>query len=196
MKKTYLFLWFTLLAILSCKQKKSQPEKEESFFPVLSFIKSQIAHVDTSFYEIKKIVWSDSVHTDTIYEKREDFAALAKDFLEIPDLSEKKYSSIYTEEKFFDQGLNKVILTCKPKNADTVIIQRQETLIQPDQVAGDKVVSFIIDTYISNKDSSIQKKLLWQVDKSFQVVTTVQKPAGEETNSIIKVLWGDEKDNE
>src|SRR5689334_1712556 len=111
-----LFLFF----VFSCKQKqKDKTPGAEPFFPVLSYIKSQVAHVDTSLYSIIKIAGSDSIQTDTTYIKREEFRGLAKDFLEIPDLADTKYKDLYTEENFYDEGMNKVFITYRPKNADT-----------------------------------------------------------------------------
>jgi hypothetical protein len=172
-----------LLLFCACSHKK-----KEAFFPVLSYIKSQVAQVDTSFYPIIRITWLDSVRTDTQYVKREEFAGLAGDFLEIPDLTEKKYQSLYKEEKFFDEGLNRVVFTCKPTNTDTAIIQQQETQIVPDP-SGDKVKSFFIDLLVSNKDSLVEKKILWKVDESFQVATLIQKPGQLQTIHIMKVAW-------
>ena len=187
MKKYLLFLFATLV-LFACRNKK-----KESFFPVLSFIKSQVAHVDTSLYPIEKIIWLDSIRTDTIYVKREEFRDLAKDFLTVPELTDKKNSSLYIEEKFYDAGMNQVVLTYKPKDPDKVTVQRQEVLITPDP-SGDKVKSIIIDQVITNKDSSVQKKLLWQVDQSFQVVKIIQKNGQPEITSIMKVLWDEKKD--
>ncbi|MBS1620081.1 MAG: hypothetical protein JST10_07125 [Bacteroidetes bacterium] len=185
MKK--IWIGFILLLLFSCVSKKKE---HEEFFPVLSFIKSQVAKVDTSFYPIIKITWTDSVHTDTQYVKREEFRQLSKDFLEIPDLTEKKYQSIYTEEKFFDKGLNRMIFTCKPGTNDTEIIQRQETQIAPDP-SGDKVKSFYIDLNRTSKDSSVEKKMLWKVDESFQVATLIQKPGLPPATHIMKVVWNE-----
>lgn len=178
-----------VLFIIGCAKKK-----KDNFFPVLSYIKSQVAHVDTSFYEIIKVTW-DSTHTDTTYLKREQFKDAAKDFLEIPDLTEKKYSPLYTEEKFFDEGLNRVIFTCKPNNPNSAIIQRQETQVLPDPSGSDKVKSFFIDLVSSNQDSAVEKKLLWKVDQSFQVATLIDKPNQPEITHIVKVIWND-KDEE
>ena len=84
-KKYILCISVTALALFACKSKKE--EVKETFFPVLSFIKSQVAHVDTSLYPIIKLTFIDSTRTDTEYIKREDFRSLAKDFLELPDLT-------------------------------------------------------------------------------------------------------------
>lgn len=178
-----------LLFAIACKQKpKDKTAQADPFFPVLSYIKSQVAHVDTSLYSIIKITWVDSMHTDTDYIKREEFRGLAKDFLEIPDLTDKKYKDLYIEEKFYDEGMNKVFITYRPKNADTTVIQRQEVIIDKEDV-GDKVSTFIIHTIQTSKDSSVEKELLWKVDNSFNVVSSVQKPGEKEVKRTFKVVW-------
>ena len=191
MKKISIFLF--IFIIVACKQKAKEKTQAEAFFPVLSYIKSQVAHVDTSFYPIIKVSWLDSIHTDTTYIKREDFSKLAKDFLEIPDVSTTKYKDQYTEEKFYDASMNKVILTYRPKDPGNAIIQRQEVLIDHDP-QGDKVNNFIIDLTIATKDSSVEKKLLWQVDKNFNVYSSVQKPGQTETIRRFKVIWNENDD--
>jgi hypothetical protein len=189
--KKYVCFFSVLLLTIACKQKKNtenNDDQKENFFPVLSFIKSQVAHVDTSLYSIKKIVFIDSSHADTVFVPREQFRSLAKDFLEIPDLADKKYIKRYTEEKIFDETLNRVIISYKPQNPDKEELQKQEILIAPDP-SGDKVSSIIIDRVINNKDSFLQKSMLWQVDKSFQVTTIAQKSGQPETTTIMKVTW-------
>ena len=190
--KKYVLLHPVLLLfiVIGCKQKKSE-EKTESFFPVLSFIKGQVADIDTSLYAIKKIVFIDSLHTDTSWMKREEFRGLAKDFLSIPDISGKKYKKLYTEEKLYDESMNRVILSYKPINPADAEIQKQEILITPNAATGDKVSSIIIEQGIANKDSSVQKKMLWTVDQSFQVTTIRQTPGEAETISTLKVTWNE-----
>ena len=105
--KKYVFplLLLCCLLIIRCKQKNKSDENKESFFPVLSFIKSQVAQIDTSLYSIKKIVLIDSTHSDTVFVPREEFKNLAKDFLDLPDLTEKKFKDRYIEEKLFDEQI-------------------------------------------------------------------------------------------
>ena len=193
MKKHLYWITITLLvAGVGCKHKKSS-EKKEDFFPVSSFIKSQVAEIDTSLNSIKKITYIDSMHSDTEYVPREQFKNLAKDFLDIPDLADKKYKDRYTEEKLFDETLNRAIITYKPVNPDKEELQKQEVLITPDP-SGDKVSSIFLDWIINNKDGFLQRKLLWEVDKSFQVTTISQKPSQPETTSILKVTWDENKE--
>jgi hypothetical protein len=196
MKKYVCFFSAVILSAMACKQKQHEENngsEKESFFPVLSFIKSQVADIDTSLYPIKKIVITDSTHSDTIFVPREEFHRLAKDFLEIPDLTDKKYKGRFKEEKLFDETLNRVIISYKPQNPDKEELQKQEVLIVPDP-SGDKVSSIILDRVISNRDSFLQKNMLWQVDKSFQITTIAQKPGQPETTTIMKVTWDDKED--
>src|SRR5690606_41335643 len=90
---------------VSCKQK--QTEEKEDFFPVLSFLKSQVADIDTSLYSIRKYVIIDSLDADTIYVPREKFRDIATDFLTIPDLSEPKYKDRYQEERSEERRVGK-----------------------------------------------------------------------------------------
>ena len=194
MKKTIPASVVVLLFILISCQSKEEEDKAEKFFPVLPFIQSQMADVDTSLYAIKQIIIIDSNHSDTTWIKREEFRDLAKDFLTLPDIAGKKLKKLYTEERQFDETLNRVYLFYKPIKPKDTEIQSQQVIITPDMAAGDKVRSIIIDWEIGNKDSSVQKRMLWQVDQSFQVTTIAQKPGQPETIRTMKVSWNEKEE--
>ncbi|MEJ0103103.1 MAG: hypothetical protein WDO19_26260 [Bacteroidota bacterium] len=179
-------LSFLLFAVL-CPACKSKESEKESFFPVLSFIKSQAAHVDTSLYQIVKLLNIDSTW-DTTYIKREEFRTYAKDFLSLPDLTEKQYADKYEESKFFDASLNRVIITYTPKDKNQEI-QREEITIAPGQDGDDKVKNIIVNKLTLSGDSSVAKKLLWTVDESFQVTTIIQKAGHEDSAYTMKITW-------
>ena len=174
------------ISVLSCKSKK-QNEENKSFFPVLSFIKSQVAEVDTSVYPIFKIVTVDSL-SDTVYIRREEFRQYANDFLTMPDISAKKWNDDYQETKLYDEDLKRVILNYMPKDVNQEI-RRQEVMIEPGQQSEDKVRTIIIERVVTNEDSTIQKNMLWQVDKHFQVVTVTTKKNQPEKIEKLKVIW-------
>jgi hypothetical protein len=184
----YLIPGILFLYFIACKQEEKTDE--ERFFPVLSFIQSQVADIDTSLYSIRKLVYIDSLRTDTVYIPREQFREAAKDFLYIPDISSSQYDDRYTEEKQFDETMNRVMLTYTPLKPEKEEIQRQEVLIKPDP-AGDKITNIIINRIVNTKDSSVQKRLLWKVDESFQIITTKQLNGQPETTSTVKVVWGE-----
>jgi hypothetical protein len=187
------FIFLVLVSTDSCKQKTKEKKEEDRFFPVLPIIKSQVAKVDTSLYSIRKITYVDSTRTDTVFYRREQFRELAMDFLTLPDISDSKYKDRFKEERQFDETLNRAIFRYLPIDPEKEEIQRQQLLIRPGPPE-DKITSIIIDYLISNKDSSVQKNMLWQVDKSFQVTTIRQLPGQMETTTTYKVVWNEEND--
>ena len=190
--RSYLLSLFLSVIIItsSCKHKKE--EESKNFISVLSLIKKQVAHVDSSLYSIVKVVYTDSLNIDTSYIPREQFAEVAKEFLDIPDLSDKKVAKRYKEEPaVHDEMMNRVIITYTPINPDKEEIKRQELLATPIPGEDARVNNIIIIREISNRDSFLQKKMLWQLDKSFQVVTTSQKPGKPEISTTTKVIWNE-----
>ena len=188
MKQKVLFaIIVSILFYTGCKTKKE--DKKEGFFPALSFIKSQVAHVDTSLYQIIKQIAVDSTW-DSTFIKREEFRLYAKDFLDLPDLTDKKYTGKYDESKFFDASLNRAIISLIPKDKNEEI-QRQEITIAPGQSEGgeDKVKNIIIDQLTDTKDSTVIKRLLWIVDESFQVTTIIQKPGMPDSSQTMRISW-------
>ena len=190
MKRVLLLILAPAIISIACKDNKEQVE-EKNFISVLSLIEQQVAHVDTSLYAITKFVFADSLHVDTFYIRREEFRTVAKDFLEIPDLSVKKIANRYKEETRFDELLNRVIISYLPLNPEKEEIQKQELFVTPNIATGDKVNTILISRVINNRDGFLQKEMLWQMDKSFQVVTTTQKPGEPEVITTTKVTWNE-----
>lgn len=188
MKKLFCLIFSIAFLIISCKNKKNKEDVETSFFPVLSYINSQVAHVDTSVYRIIKIVQMDSI-ADTTFLKREEFKEAAKDFLNIPDISSGKLKNEYTETRLFDEDLGQAILNYMPKNHDKEII-RQEVMIKPGP-EGDKVRSIFIDRITNEKDNTIHKILFWQVDRRFRTVTIIKAADAPEKKETVEVIWND-----
>jgi hypothetical protein len=178
-----------LFCAVSCKEKKDDREK---FFPVLSFLQSQVADIDTSLYSIRKLVYIDSLRIDTLFIHRGNFREEARDFLTIPDISSSKYRDKYTEEKIYDEMLNRVLITYTPVDPEKEVIQRQEVLIKQDP-AGDRVTNIIVNSVVNTKDSAVQKRLLWKVGESFQVTIIKQLAGKTETTTTSKVIWNEDE---
>lgn len=188
---TWIGTGFFLVCLFACKPKMKRDASEETFFPALSFLKSQVAHVDTSLYFIRKIVYIDSLHNDTIYLRREEFRNEARDFLLLPDISDSRYKKRYTETRHYDPMIGRVLLTYLPVEPEKEEIQRQEVLVKPD-ASGGKMTNIIVHSIINTRDSLVEKRLLWLVDKSFQVIITRQLPGQPQTTSTFKVIWNEE----
>lgn len=191
MKKWSYLLVASLVSIAACKQKSGEEKKQ--FVSIRSYINSQVADIDTSLYTIIKLDYVDSSHIDTTYVPRENFRALARDFLELPDIADKDNSKDYREETRFDEMLNRVAITYVPEKPEKSLIQRQDMLITPD-ASGGKVRTIIIDYLLNNRDSIVQKRMLWQVDRSFLVTTIKQKAGQPESISTTKVIWNEQEE--
>lgn len=180
-----------LICIISATACNSSKEREDkNFISIVSFIKKQVDHIDSSLYSITKVVITDTLQGDTTFLPRENFRKEAKEFLEIPDLSVKKVAKRYKEEPArYDELLGRVIIsytTITPKKEEYT---KQELLVIPNVAEGDKVNTIIVTRVYREDDTEIQKNLLWQIDKSFQITTTSQKKGEQATTAITKVFW-------
>jgi hypothetical protein len=180
-----------LLIFWGCKGKETETQKEP-FISAKSIITEQVKHIDTSLYSIIKVTYKDSTHSDTEYIKREEVRLFAKDFLELPEISKKKF----TEENIPGSDNTLPTISYTPIDPDKEEIQRLYFMIDPGLAdKGKSVIKTIyIDRSFTNRDSAVQKILLWQMDKSFQVTTIRQLPGQPETTSTYKVIWNEEDD--
>jgi hypothetical protein len=172
-----------LLLFWCCHDK----EKPESFLPVNLIIKGQVNHIDTSLYTIIKVTYVDTLRSDTAYVRREEFRELAKDFLTIPELSKKSY----TEQNVPGPTDGVSTFTYKPVHPEKEELKQVDVIIDPSlEVQGkSQITTIIVDKLFFNRDSSVEKKLLWQLDRSFQVTTIKQLPGQPEVYSSYKVIW-------
>jgi len=177
-------------SVSACKQKKKEPEK--NFISALTILKGQVTHVDTSLYPIVRMEYRDGLLIDSVDMPRESFRAAAKDFLDIPDLSDKNVASRFKEEKLLDETIGMFIITYTPVDPGKEETQKQELLVSPNS-SNDNINTILINRSVSNRDSSVQKNMLWQMDKYFQVTTIRQLPGQPEITTTVKVTWNEDK---
>ncbi len=192
--KKIVFISICLLAVILLSCAPGKEEKTTTFISVSGLIRSQVAHVDTSLYPILKTVQYDSLHTDTFYIPREEFAAASADFMNIPDLADKKVARTYREEPpFYDQTLNRVIFSYTPVDPGQHEVKSQKLLATPVPGTDALINNIIITKEINNRDSLVHKEMLWQMNKSFQIICTTQKPGQPQKTVITKVTWNEEQ---
>src|SRR6186713_772650 len=184
--KNYLILP-ALIAILfvACKEKKDT--KQEPPISVLSIIKGQLNRLDTSLYGIIKYETSGNI-TDTVYLKREEIRKFAAPFLSLPEIADKKYHENYTEERLIDAQQETLNITSTPRN-ENAEIQKQIIVIALADVTNGKVQSMFIDRYIPSKDSTIEQKLFWEMDKYFSIGSIIEKENQPDKTHLTKVTW-------
>ncbi|HEX6333184.1 MAG TPA: hypothetical protein VFZ78_03095 [Flavisolibacter sp.] len=189
----FLIIFLALATGTGCKNDDKRSSEEKGvYFPVQSFIKSQVAHVDTSLYRIQKIYW-DGVNSDTTIVRREDFRGLAKDFLDMPDISSDKLKKDYEENTGYDDMTDKMFFSYTTTDKEHEI-RKQDVFMGslPDEKGNNPVETFVIDLVRAKGDSVVEKKMVWDVDKRFSVFRKVTSGNSEKVSRLV-VTWNDDR---
>jgi len=185
--KNYLIVPALVVILLTaCKEKKEA--KQEPPISVLSIIKGQLNHLDSSLYGITKYETADSI-TDTTYLKREDIRKFAAPFLSLPEIADKNYYENYTEERFINDQQETLNITSTAKNENAEIQKQIIIVIALADGSSGKVQSIFVDRYISSKDSTVEQKLFWEMDKYFSIGSIIEKENKPEKTRFTKVAW-------
>lgn len=176
-----------ILILVSCRGNQNKGEEAVEFFPVHSYLHSQVAHIDTSLYPLRKIVRNNG-RSDTSFMPREQFRKEAADFLTIPDIASKKLKDDYIESRIYDDVLKRVLFSYSPKEDDAPIL-RQDVTIEPGAGGDDAVKTIFINQLNDFSDSTVQKKMLWEVGRRFQVITTVSRNGSADKTRTLEVWW-------
>jgi hypothetical protein len=185
MKKIISLITVLFVLISSCKNESKT--KEEIPISVISIIKGQIQHLDTSLYQFTKYKISEE-KPDTSWINREEAIQLASDFLTLPDISKKDYHNDYTEERLIDAAQNILSITAMAKKEEAEI-QKQIIIINLDELASGKVSSIYFDRIKQVRDTVIEQKLFWEIDKFFQIGTSTLVNNQQEKTDLLKVSW-------
>jgi hypothetical protein len=184
--KNYLIVPALIVILFTaCKEKKEA--KQEPPISVLSIIKGQLNHLDTSLYGITKYETADNT-TDTTYLRRDEIRKFAAPFLSLPEIADKNYYKNYTEERLIDAQQETLNITSTAKN-ENVEIQKQIIVIAMADVSSGKVQSIFIDRYLPSKDSTIEQKLFWEIDNYFSIGSIIEKENQPEKTHFTKVAW-------
>ncbi len=185
--KIFLYCLLVTCLCIGCNKKKKDKVDTSAYFPVLSYLQSQVKGIDTSLYNITKIE-SSGERSDTTIIRREEVRGLAKDFLDIPDITKPKIGSDYKESNIYDSLLGMAVLSYTSENEDLEVTKQDVTII-PSFGGNDVVKTIYIEKNKSNDDSTVEKKLIWEVNKYFYIRTITQKKNGPEIIQDLKVLW-------
>jgi hypothetical protein len=186
------FLLMVILATcFSCnhRQQKKAPVdevKSADFFPVGSFISGQVREVDSLGMPLIETITANH-NTKTVVISAPEFRRLANEFIQ-SDISGAATKRFYKETSFADQSAPNVTLTYASTDKQ-LEVQRVDVIIRPDTLASDKVQNIYIEKVSSRKDTSIVKKLLWNSDRNFQIITTRQAADHPPVTTHLKVSW-------
>jgi hypothetical protein len=188
--KRLVYIFLIVLICFGCKSRKKKGEADNSkFFPVLSVVQSEIKDVDTSVYRIIKVETKGD-RRDTTDIPREDFSKYAADFLDIPDITADKWKGDYYESSHYDTLMGRVNISYTATDPDMELL-RQDISIMPTFGNNDQVKTIYMQKITNQGDSTVEKKMFWEVHKSFRIITIVQKENEPEKVRKLEVFWHD-----
>jgi len=163
------------------------PEEKKNFFPVLDYLKGEVAYVDS--FPLRIMTFSTrNGHTDSGYIQITEFDRLAREFLD-PALDTASMEKDFTENSFLDQTSQSLTFTYSKKNGSAGI-KRIDVLAAQDP-AYDKVKSVYIEKVNTQNDTTVVKKMFWKPKRNFQVITIIQPPHQPDITNKLKVVWDD-----
>lgn len=180
-----------LLLLAACKDKKDTGDGEgsESYFPAVSFLKSQVTAVDTSLYNIIRVE-TENGRSDTAFVRREDFRTYARPFLELEEIASDEWKDDYTETKTYDESMERVVLVYEPKDKedDDLPVVRQDITFETDASGSARPKTIFITKAGTEDGNPVHRQMLWQVDRRF-TITTRTSNEGKETVKKLEVIW-------
>jgi len=186
----FLIVLIVMTAFSGCKDQKeptagSTPAEKKRYFPVLDFLKGQIRIVDSLPSAILKITIEKN-RKDSAFIQRDEFNKLAQEFA-MPALEQNMLEKNFKENSFIDQTTQSATFNYIALN-DRSDLQRVDVLAGTDELQS-KVKSVFIQESMNNKDTIIVKKLYWQSNKRFQIITIMHAPGTQNTVRQLLVIW-------
>ncbi|GAA4322029.1 hypothetical protein [Flaviaesturariibacter amylovorans] len=178
------------LLLVCCKNKRKATQEEVHPFPAVAFLKGQVREFDSSMLSFTRIDQHAGGRSDTMPITREDFRRAAAPFLELPDITQEKWRSMYTESRDFDPVTQYVVFDYVARDPDAPL-QRQQVYIDPQVGDSGKVNTVIVDLYENRKGTVVHRNLYWKARSHFQVAEDAPGPGGKDTVHRTRVEWND-----
>jgi hypothetical protein len=172
----------------SDSSRNSRDSTQQAFFPVGEFLMSEIGYVDSTPLAIRKYTIQ-SDRRDSAFIQPADFNGLAREFI-LPELDPDSMKINYLENSFQDETTGYLTLNYTPRNKEASL-QRVDVIITPGKTHN-KVRSIYMEKLSRKSDTLEIKKMYWQAQQSFQVITTLQLPEKAPIVRQLKVVWDTE----
>lgn len=177
-----------VLLIVSCKEKKKKPEvSANDFFPVTTYLKGELARLDTSLASFYKTETKDG-KSDTVPIKNSEVKFYAKDFLELPDITTDKLKDDYKIEHLYDELQNAFVFMFTTNEDHPV--RREDVTVdpQPNEQGKNNIRSVFIQLWQKKGDTTFRKNMMWESGKRFEI-TTISYIGETEKNKKLQVFW-------
>ncbi|MGG9971229.1 hypothetical protein ACQ33O_05475 [Ferruginibacter sp. SUN002] len=175
MKIKSAFLLAVIITIISCNQNKKNPitttdteqPKIDSFFPLTSFLKGQMALIDSTpitplHYSITK------EKTDSVWMKKEELKSFLSPFFS-PEITATNLTGFYQKSSFNDLSINSLTYTHDPTKAlpDSLNLLHWDIYVNPET---EKITRVYMVKSLKLADKTYTQQLTWQVDKFAKIV--------------------------
>ena len=184
--------WTCLIILclaISCNNKKEETKDTSGYFPVRSFLQGQIKALDTSMYRFICIETVNGV-SDTADINREAVTRYAKDFIDIPDITDPENGSDYSEMSSYDSLMGRVLMSYTAYDKEDIEVVKQDVTVVPGFGAmPDEVKTVYIEKIVSDDDTVTEKKMLWEMDRFFHIRTIKQTKNNAEQVHDLKIQW-------
>ncbi len=165
--------------------KTADTPVKKNYFPVLNFLKSEIAYVDSIPFKLMEYHTRNG-KTDSTIINTQKFNQLAAAFL-LDDLDSVRFEKRFDETSFLDQSTN--LLTFTYSTNDTSYGLRRVDVLAIPNPGTDNVKSIYLESSSGNADSLVLNKMYWSSRKSFSILHIYQSIHGKPGTSQTKVVW-------
>jgi hypothetical protein len=171
-----------------CKEKtKKTPVPADQFFPVTSYLKGELARLDTSLATFYKIETMEG-KSDTTPIRNVDVKRFAKDFATLPDIAADSLRGDYQATHDYDDMLGAFVFMFTTQEAHPV--RREDVVLDPQPNAQGKndIQSIFVELWEGGGDSTVRKNMLWNAGKNFEI-TTIAEAGGTAKTKKLQVVW-------
>ncbi len=178
-----------LIFVQACKSKEKEPEKDtSSYFHVSNYLKSEVKRLDTSLYRFIKIETVNG-RSDTTDISREEIRKYAADFLDIPDIRDKKIGKDYEAMVSYDTLAGRVYMSYTAYKEEVEVVKQDVSIMPGLGAVEDKVMTIYIEKIKDEDDVITEKKMLWDTQRYFNIRTITQKKNEPEQVHNLRIQW-------
>lgn len=190
----------SLLFVSACGNTPPGPPpapKEDStattaYLPVADYLRAEISYVDSTPLAIRKYTTQNN-RKDSSFIQQEEFNRLAKEFL-VPELATDSFKNNYSESSFMDKTTGYLTFTYSTRNKE-LPLQRVDVLAAPGS-SMNKVKSVYLQKHSAEGDTTVVKKMFWQMGHNFLILTSSQLPGKAPLERQLKVVWATDEDTQ
>jgi hypothetical protein len=176
------------LFLLGCKTKKKNAEvPADQFFPVPTYIKGELARLDTSLASFYKIEMAEG-RSDTVPIRNTEVRRYAADFANLPDISSPELKDDYQVTQAYDDILGSYVFMFTTTEDHPV--RREDVVLdtEPNPEGKNNIQSIFVERWENKEDTAIRKNMLWNAGKNFQI-TTITEASGTQKTKRLQVVW-------